>query len=204
MNEDRLFHPYGMFHTENSRTLLLGSFPIAKFTNPKLRSSIKAHELDFYYGGEKNKLWSILGRVFNQDMTSKEKIISVLSDYGLSLADVIESCQNRNNSAADRDLYNITWNLQLVQFIQKHRIQKIIFTSKWVEKNFFTKIFTDFKGESVVMLSPSGAANISIASQKEFKSLKEKNPRYTVDDFRLENYRKILLPKSAIGFEKPG
>lgn len=188
-----LKHPYGFYKSIRAKSIIIGSFPIAKFTNPALRSTIKLHEIDFFYGGEKNKLWKVLSAVFARPLTNKSQIITFLEDEGLALADIIESCRSRNNSAADKDLYDISWNNELANWLQENKIKRLYFTSKWVQQNFNKHISPHYKESSVVLLSPSPAANVAVASTEGFKAQKALNPLLKVDEYRVQKYREIFL-----------
>ncbi len=194
--EPLLQHPYGFYNSTQAKTLILGSFPIAKFTNPSLRSTIKAHEIDFFYGGEKNKLWKVLSAVFSRPLTTKQQIVEFLEAESLAMGDIIKSCRSRKNGAADKDLYDVSWNEGLVSFISENKIERIYFTSKWVQQNFLKHILHNYSGESIVLPSPSPAANIAIASTEGFKAKKALNPLLKVDDYRIEKYRQIFQSKT--------
>ena len=58
-------HPLGFFLPENTRLLMLGSFP-----PPKARWS-----MDFYYPNIQNDMWRILGLIFygNKDAFLRDK-----------------------------------------------------------------------------------------------------------------------------------
>ena len=49
----RLYHPFGPLYNENSRVLILGSFP-----------SVKSREQEFFYGHPQNRFWSDGGAVW--------------------------------------------------------------------------------------------------------------------------------------------
>ena len=129
---EREFHPYGEYKTAKTSSLIVGSFPIGKFTNPKRRKEIKSHEIDFYYGGEGNHLWKLLGKCFGRSLEDREEIMSFLEEKEFSMADVIRSCRRLNGSGSDSALYDIEWNRELSDFIKKHKFKKIYFTSKRV------------------------------------------------------------------------
>lgn len=149
------FHPYGIYKSARTRLLILGSFPIGKFTNPKRKKEIKPHELDFYYGGEGNHLWSLLSLSYHRTLDSKEKIIELLEEKNISLADVIQSCRRKKGSANDSDLYDIQWNVDLHQFIKENHFEKIYFTSARVYRWFIKKIGRVDGIEEIILLSPS-------------------------------------------------
>lgn len=75
-------HPFPPVFDENSRVLILGSFP-----------SVKSREVSFYYGNPQNRFWRVLAALFGGDMPStvEEKRAFLLS-HGIALWDVIASC----------------------------------------------------------------------------------------------------------------
>ena len=75
---------------ENSRVLILGSFP-----------SVKSREVGFFYGHPQNRFWTTLGHVLDDDIphTVDEKRAFLLS-HGIALWDVIASCEITGSSDA--------------------------------------------------------------------------------------------------------
>lgn len=75
-------HPFPPVFDENSRVLILGSFP-----------SVKSREVSFYYGNPQNRFWRVLAALFGGDVPStvEEKRAFLLS-RGIALWDVIASC----------------------------------------------------------------------------------------------------------------
>ncbi len=165
----REHHPYGEYLSKKPSSLIIGSFPIGKFTHPKRRAEIKANEIDFYYGGEGNHLWKLLGKAFKMQLSTREEIVSFLEANNISLADVIKSCRRKNGSANDADLYDIEWNTGLRDFIQKNHFKKIYFTSKKVY-HWYTKHIGRVEGpEEVILLSPSANGVRSIPRMQEYQ-----------------------------------
>jgi hypoxanthine-DNA glycosylase len=84
----RLNHPFGPLYDENSRVLILGSFP-----------SVKSREQNFFYGHPQNRFWKVVSAVFEQPVpqTIEEKRHLILSS-GLALWDSIASCEITGSS----------------------------------------------------------------------------------------------------------
>ena len=84
----RLNHPFGPLYDENSRVLILGSFP-----------SVKSREQNFFYGHPQNRFWKVVSAVFElpvpQSIEEKKQLI--LSS-GLALWDSIASCEITGSS----------------------------------------------------------------------------------------------------------
>ena len=86
----RLIHPFGPLYDENSRVLILGSFP-----------SVKSREQNFFYGHPQNRFWKVISAVFGQPVpqTIEDKKHLILSS-GLALWDSIASCEITGSSDA--------------------------------------------------------------------------------------------------------
>ena len=86
----KLDHPFGPLYDENSRVLILGSFP-----------SVRSREQNFFYGHPQNRFWKVVAAVFGQPVpqTIKEKKMLIL-DNGLALWDSIASCEITGSSDA--------------------------------------------------------------------------------------------------------
>ena len=83
MNEPcRFFHTFGPVYDQNSRILILGSFP-----------SVKSREQSFYYGHPQNRFWPLLSTLLKESLpqTIPDKRRMLLT-HGIALWDVIESC----------------------------------------------------------------------------------------------------------------
>ena len=87
---DRIDHPFGPLFSENSRVLILGSFP-----------SVKSREQQFFYGHPQNRFWKVIAALFHQEVpeTIGEKKKLILSN-GLALWDSIASCVVTGSSDA--------------------------------------------------------------------------------------------------------
>ena len=84
----RLAHPFAPVYDENSRILILGSFP-----------SVRSREENFYYGHPQNRFWKLLARLYEAQLpqTVEEKK-AFLKKRGIALWDVIASCEIKNSS----------------------------------------------------------------------------------------------------------
>ncbi len=83
-------HPFGPLYDENSRVLILGSFP-----------SVKSREQNFFYGHPQNRFWKVIAAVFGQSVpqTADEKKQLILGS-NLALWDSIASCEISGSSDA--------------------------------------------------------------------------------------------------------
>ena len=76
-------HTFGPLWQEDSRILILGSFP-----------SVKSREQGFYYGHPQNRFWKLMARLLTENVpqTIPEKKAMMLAHH-IALWDVIESCE---------------------------------------------------------------------------------------------------------------
>ena len=64
-------HPIPPLFDENSKILILGSFP-----------SVKSREQEFFYGHSQNRFWRVIAHIFNDSIpkTVEEKKIMLLKN----------------------------------------------------------------------------------------------------------------------------
>lgn len=189
-------HPYGTFLPAHPRMMIIGSFPIGKFSDPKRRCEIKEHEIDFFFGGEKNLLWKLLGDVFNKPVKNRKDIVSLLEAEGIAMGDVIKSCRRKAGGASDTALYDIEWNEELLRCVRSHHIKKVLFTSRKVEQ-WFNKLFpASSEIEKITLISPSGQSVRSLAKRADYLEWRIQNSEKANYEFILKNYRARLLTGS--------
>ena len=87
---NRTVHPFGPLFSENSRILILGSFP-----------SVKSREQQFFYGHPQNRFWKVIAALYGEeppaDIPQKKELIL---NHGLALWDSIASCVVTGSSDA--------------------------------------------------------------------------------------------------------
>ena len=90
MEKQPQLHTIAPVYDENSRILILGSFP-----------SVKSREAAFFYGHPQNRFWRVLAAVLGEHtpQTAAEKK-SLLLRHGVALWDVIASCDIAGSSDA--------------------------------------------------------------------------------------------------------
>lgn len=96
-------HPLGFFLPENTKLLMLGSFP-----PPIIRWS-----MNFYYPNIQNDMWRILGSIFYQDTAyfletkkafSEERAKAFCRDKGIGIGDTAVEVIRLKNNASDNFL----------------------------------------------------------------------------------------------------
>lgn len=104
MDKEIEYHPLEPFLPENTRLLILGSFP------PKQ----ERWGMNFYYPNFQNDMWRIFGLIFFNDKDyfivpklkrfDPEKIKLFLSQKGIGIGDTARAVIRHKNNASDRDL----------------------------------------------------------------------------------------------------
>lgn len=186
-------HPYGEFIPSRPKAMIIGTFPIGKFSHPERRHEIKPHEFNFFFGGEKNLLWKLLAHAFKKELRTTADIIFMLKEHGLAIGDVIKSCRRENGGGSDSDLFDIVWNKPLLAKIRKHNIKILFFTSRKVEK-WFNQLFPETDDlKKISLISPSGQSIRGLARNQAFIRWRLKHPDEKAVEFIYAEYRKIFL-----------
>ena len=158
-------HTLEIFIDNNSRVLILGSFP-----------SVKSREMMFYYSHPSNRFFPVLGRIFNErcdDISSRKEL---LGKHHIALYDVIEECDIDGSS--DSSIRNVI-PIDIENILEEYpNIDRIGITGKKASKLFdrylLDKIPSDIK---VFHLSSTSSVNakMSIDDLVEEYSLLFKN-----------------------------
>ncbi len=79
MEKEKVVHPLKPIYRNDSKILILGSFP-----------SRKSREEMFYYAHPQNQFWNIMSDLFHEKIENKTQF---LLDHHIGLWDVISSCE---------------------------------------------------------------------------------------------------------------
>lgn len=91
----RVKHTFEPIYDENSRILILGSFP-----------SVESRERQFYYAHPKNRFWKVLAGITGvAEPVAIEEKRRLLIERGIALWDVIKSCDIEGSS--DNSIRNV-------------------------------------------------------------------------------------------------
>ncbi len=137
-------HPIPPVFDENSKILILGSFP-----------SVKSREQMFFYGHPQNRFWKVVSAVFEKPLpeTVEEKREFLLSSQ-IALWDVISSCDITGSS--DSSIKNVIPN-DLNKILEYAHIRKIFVNGKTSEKYYNKYMFNKTKREAIYLPSTSPA-----------------------------------------------
>ncbi len=137
----RVSHPFDPVYDENSRILILGSFP-----------SVRSREENFYYGHPQNRFWKLLSKLYGvptpQTIEEKKKF---LLRRGIALWDVISSCEIENSS--DQSIREAVVN-DLREIFERADIQAVFVNGKaaW-------KLYRKYHGKEAYCLPSTSPAN---------------------------------------------
>ena len=138
-------HPFPPLYDEESKILILGSFP-----------SVKSREMKFFYGHPQNRFWKVIASIFDEKIPEsiEEKKELILRNH-LALWDVIAECEITGSS--DASIKNAKAN-DLSEILDNAPIQKIIVNGKTAEK-LYIKYIEPATGIKAVVLPSTSPAN---------------------------------------------
>ncbi len=142
-----IVHPIAPVYDENSKILILGSFP-----------SVKSREYGFFYGYPQNRFWRVLANVCGaetpESIDEKKKL---LRENGVALWDVIGECDI--SGSADSSIRNAVPN-DVGIILRKARIKAVFVNGKTAEKLYAKHLekATKIKAVYLPSTSPANAA----------------------------------------------
>jgi len=152
----KISHPIPPLYNNESKILLLGSFP-----------SVKSREVLFFYGHPQNRFWKVISTVLNRELpkTIEEKRELLLSGK-IALWDVIGECEI--NGSSDSSIKNAKAND--ISIILRHADIKAIFTNGKKAHELYIKHILPITGCPAIYLPSTSPANAAFS----FDSLIEK------------------------------
>ena len=145
-------HPFPPLYDENSRMLILGSFP-----------SVKSREQMFFYGHPQNRFWKVTAGVFDVKVpVSIDDKKEFLLSHNIALWDVIAQCDITGSS--DSSIKSVVAN-DLSVILDNCKIEKIFVNGKAAEK-FFNKYTREKVGRDAVYLPSTSPANAAFTIEK--------------------------------------
>ncbi len=140
-----IVHPIPPLYDENSRILILGSFP-----------SVRSREAKFFYGHPQNRFWKVTSAVFGEDVpqTIDEKKAFLFRNH-IALWDVIGSCDIEGSS--DSSIRNVTAND--LDVILDHADIKQIFVNGKTAYKYYRKYSENKTGRPAICLPSTSPAN---------------------------------------------
>ncbi|MEE1356569.1 MAG: DNA-deoxyinosine glycosylase [Clostridia bacterium] len=140
-------HPIAPIYDENSKVLILGSFP-----------SVKSREDNFYYAHKQNRFWKVLATIFGTDVPLEEKQkADFLLFHQIALWDVIRECDIIGSS--DSSICNAVVN-DISIITERANIDAIFLNGKTAEKLYNKYLYpkTNIKTYVLPSTSPANAS----------------------------------------------
>ena len=155
-----LIHPVSALYNENSKILILGTFP-----------SVKSREACFFYSHPQNRFWKVMARLCNSDVpnTIEEKKQLILEN-NFALWDVIHSCDI--TGSADSSIKNVVPN-DISEIIDQSKVCRIFVNGKKAE-SLYQKYIEKNIGIKAVCLPSTSPANASWSEDRLFEYWYEK------------------------------
>lgn len=133
-------HPYlnqGIIN--NSKGLILGSFPVWQCTNPDSKEKTEKREKTgshrFFYGSSQNLFWKLYSKYLSplDNNYTKQNILDSLNKEKISISDLIVSASRYpHKSSLDNSLKQKTYNIDGICSLIKNGVCRILCTSKGV------------------------------------------------------------------------
>ena len=137
-------HTINPVYDENSRILILGSFP-----------SVKSREQKFFYGHKQNRFWKVLADVLDEEFPQTvEERKGFLKRNHIALWDVLESCEIKG--ASDVSIRNAKPN-DMNRILQEADIRAIFATGAKAAQLYKKLCFPECGVEAVRLPSTSPA-----------------------------------------------
>lgn len=140
-------HPFPPLFDENSKTLILGSFP-----------SVKSRETMFFYGHPQNRFWKLIAALYGEETpTDIDEKKSLILRRNLALWDSIQSCTITGSS--DSSVKDVMPN-DLSIIINNSRVDRIFCNGALSYKMYMKFIFpkSNIKATKLPSTSPANAA----------------------------------------------
>lgn len=148
----KVAHEFEPVFDENSRVLILGTFP-----------SVKSRENQFYYGHPQNRFWKIIalltGSEVPQTIEEKKK---VLLEHGIAIWDVISSCEIIGSS--DSSIRNVV-PADLQRILKKCEIRHI-YANGGTAKKLYEKYSRERTGREIIGLPSTSPANAAYSVER--------------------------------------
>lgn len=154
-----VIHPVKPIYDENSRMLILGSFP-----------SVKSREICFFYGHPQNRFWRVIARICNSKIPeSVEEKTNLILSNNFAVWDVIHSCEIEGSS--DSSIKNVVPN-DISVILNNSRVDRIFVNGKKAE-SLYKKYIEKDVGIQAVYLPSTSPANASWSEDRLTKIWKK-------------------------------
>lgn len=151
-NKTHVVHPFEPCFDQNSRILILGSFP-----------SVKSREMGFYYGHPQNRFWKVMealgGCVIEASVEARREF---LLQHHIACFDVIRECDILGSSDASIENAQCT---DISMILQNSKITKILTNGK-TSHRLYRKMMYAITGIEDVCMPSTSSANAAVSLEK--------------------------------------
>ncbi len=159
MKTKAIIHPIPPVFDENSKVLILGSFP-----------SVKSREYGFFYGHPQNRFWRVVAGICGERTPeSIEEKKALLLRNNIAVWDVIHSCEI--TGSADSSIKNAVPN-DVNYIINKSKIERIFTNGKKADE-LYGKYIEKQTGIKAVCLPSTSPANAAWSVERLTEKWKE-------------------------------
>ena len=149
---NKIIHPIEPVYDENSKILILGSFP-----------SVKSREYGFFYGHPQNRFWRVIADIFGCDVPqSIDEKKRLLLENKIAVWDVIFSCEIEGS--ADSTIKNAV-PTDIGGIISSSHIKKVFTNGKKADE-LYRKYQQNTTGIEAICLPSTSPANAAWSLQK--------------------------------------
>ena len=159
MEYQSLKHTFDPVFDEESKILILGSFP-----------SVKSRENQFFYGHPQNRFWKVMANVLNWEVpeTIEEKKEMLLTNH-VAVWDVIASCSILGSS--DTSIKDVVVN-DFSKILENSKVERI-YVNGGKAYELYHKYAEKVTGIKAVKLPSTSPANAAWSLEKLTKTWKE-------------------------------
>ncbi len=159
MEYQRLQHTFAPIYNQDSKILILGSFP-----------SVKSRENNFYYGHPQNRFWKVLASVLDTEVPETiEQKKKMLLEHHVAIWDVIESCSIQGSS--DTSIKDVVVN-DFSKILSEAKIERI-YVNGTKAYEFYHKYAEPQMGMKAIKLPSTSPANAAWKLERLSKTWKE-------------------------------
>lgn len=148
----RVTHTFEPVYDENSKILILGTFP-----------SVKSRENAFYYGHPQNRFWKVLAAITEENAPlSIEEKKTMLLKHGIAIWDVISACDIEGSS--DSSIKNVTAN-DIAGLLSNSHIERIYGNGDKACR-LYDKFCKAKTGKEIIKLPSTSPANAAFSMER--------------------------------------
>jgi hypoxanthine-DNA glycosylase len=160
-------HPFEAFAPRNMKCLIVGSFP------GKEQTRCEPDDTHWFYGAPRNQLWKILELVYGRELKNRQQKQKLFQEAGIGITDVIKSCIRKSGTNLDENLEIKEYNRGVIKNILNRYHPKVLFTSRFVEREF-RRMFPEY--DNTDLLPSPSPRYFKLRIEDKAKIYKEKLP----------------------------